>query len=183
MRPTIKILEEELKEKVVNEAFEVLEEIGFFVENEEAIEILQKAGIKVDKKNQRAKIPRDMIKKSLKTAPSSITLYDRDGKETSKLEGDNICFDPGSAALQVLDAETNDIRLGLSKDFIEFSKVVDQLEHIHAQSTSIICSDVPDVVQDRYRLYLCLIHSTKPIVTGTFLKESFGIMKDMLVSI
>ncbi|MHA1121970.1 MAG: trimethylamine methyltransferase family protein, partial [Candidatus Heimdallarchaeota archaeon] len=60
MRPTIKILEEELKEKVVNEAFEVLEEIGFFVENEEAIEILQKAGIKVDKKNQRAKIPRDM---------------------------------------------------------------------------------------------------------------------------
>lgn len=183
MRPTIKILEEELKEKVVNEAFEILEEIGFFVENEEAIEILQKAGIKVDKKNQRAKIPRDMVKKSLKTAPSSITLYDRDGKETSKLEGDNICFDPGSAALQVLDAETNDIRLGLSKDFIEFSKVVDQLENIHAQSTSIICSDVPEEVQDRYRLYLGLIHSKKPIVTGTFLKESFGIMKDMLVSI
>ena len=66
MRPTIKILEEELKEKVVNEAFEILEEIGFFVENEEASEILQKAGIKIDKK-KKAKIPRDLIKKSLKT--------------------------------------------------------------------------------------------------------------------
>jgi len=183
MRPTIKILEEELKEKVVNEAMEILEEIGFFVENEDAIEILKYAGIAVDKKTRNAKIPRDIVKKSLKTAPSSITLYDRDGKEVVKLEKDNICFDPGSAALQVLDSETNDIRLGVSKDFIEFTKVVDQLENIQAQSTSIICSDVPEAIQDRFRLYINLIYSKKPIVTGTFLKKSFHVMKDMLVSI
>ncbi|MEE9410383.1 MAG: trimethylamine methyltransferase family protein, partial [Candidatus Heimdallarchaeota archaeon] len=183
MRPTIKILEEELKEKVVTESIEILEEIGFFVENDEAIQILQNEGISVDLNNRRAKIPPDLIKKSLKTAPSSITLYDREGREVTKLEGDNICFDPGSAALNVLDANTNEIRTAVSKDFIDFTKVVEQLEHIHAHSTAIICSDVPEEVGDRYRLYLALIYSKKPIVTGTFTKESFEIMKDMLVSI
>ena len=183
MRPVINILEEELKEKVVVEAIEILEEIGFFVENHEALEILQKEGISVDIEKRRAKLPADLIKKSLKSAPSSIFLYDREGREVTKLEGDNVCFDPGSAALNVLDPETNEIRSAITKDFIDFTKVVEQLEYIHAQSTAIICSDVPEQVGDRYRLYLALIYSKKPIVTGTFAKESFEIMKDMLVSI
>ena len=183
MRPTINILEEELKEKVVIEAMEILEEIGFFVENDEAMQILQKEGLNVDKINRRVKIPPDLIKKSLKTAPSSIPIYDRDGNLVTKLEGDNICFDPGSAALNVLDPETNEIRSAVSKDFVDFTKVVDQLEHIHAQSTAIICSDVPEEIGDRYRLLISLIYSNKPIVTGTFAKESFEVMKDMLVAI
>ena len=183
MRPNIKILEDEIKEKVFVEAMEILEEIGFFVENQEAIEILQEAGLNVDVEKRRVKLPPDLVKKSLKSAPSSITLFDREGEEVTKLEGDNICFDPGSAALNVLDSETNKIRTAVTKDFIDFTKVVEQLEYIHAQSTAIICSDVPEEVGDRYRLYLALIYSKKPIVTGTFAKESFEIMKDMLVAV
>ncbi|MHA1445302.1 MAG: trimethylamine methyltransferase family protein [Candidatus Heimdallarchaeaceae archaeon] len=183
MRPTINILEEELKEKVVLEAMEILDELGFFVENDEALQILQNEGLNVDTINRRVKIPPDLIKKSLKTAPSSIPLYDREGNLVTKLEGDNICFDPGSAALNVLDPETNEIRSAVTKDFVDFTKVVDQLEHIHAQSTAIICSDVPEEIGDRYRLLISLIYSNKPVVTGTFAKESFEVMKNMLVAV
>jgi len=183
MRPTISILDKEMKEKVFTEALEILEEIGFFVENQEAITILQNAGLNVDLEKQKVKIPTDVVKKALSTAPSSIKLFDREGKEVANLGGDNICFDPGSAALSVLDTKTNEIRSAVSKDFIDFTKVVDQLEYIQAQSTAITCSDVPDVVGDRYRLYIALIYSKKPVVTGTFVKESFEVMKNMLVSI
>ncbi|NPD87528.1 MAG: hypothetical protein HGN29_02325 [Asgard group archaeon] len=183
MRPNISILEDDIKEKVFVEAMEILEEIGFFVENQEALEILQEAGLNVDVEKRRVKLPPDLVKKSLQSAPSSITLFDREGKEVTKLEGDNICFDPGSAALNVLDPETKKIRTAVTKDFVDFTKVVEQLEHIQAQSTAIICSDVPEEVGDRYRLYLALIYSKKPIVTGTFAKESFEIMKDMLIAV
>ncbi|MHA1345450.1 MAG: trimethylamine methyltransferase family protein [Candidatus Heimdallarchaeaceae archaeon] len=183
MRPIIKILEEDMKEKVVLEAMEILEEIGFFVENNEAVDILQNAGINVNTETQKAFIPRDLVKKSLKTAPQSISLYNREGDLISELGGDNICFDPGSAALNVLDRETNEIRTAVTKDFVDFTKVVDQLEHIHAQSTAISCSDVPEKISDRYRLLIALIFSKKPVVTGTFVKESFEIMKDMLVAV
>ncbi|NHK31310.1 MAG: hypothetical protein FK730_08155 [Asgard group archaeon] len=183
MRPNIAILDETLKKKVVSEAFEILDEIGVYIENKEAIDILNQAGIKTDSKDNRTKLPADIIKKALETAPSIISLYDRDGKEVTKLGENNICFDPGSAALNVLDPETNEIRLGVTKDYIEFTKIVEQLEHIHAQSTSIICSDVPGEIGDRYRLFLALIYSKKPVVTGTFEKKSFENMKDMLVFI
>ncbi len=183
MRPVINILEEEIKEKVVVEAMEILEEMGFFVENDEAILILQNEGIDIDLEGRRAKLPPDLIKKALKSAPSSIPLYDREGGLVTKLEGDNICFDPGSAALNVLDSETNEIRTAITKDFVDFTKVVDQLEHIHAQSTAIVCSDVPEEIGDRYRMLITLLYSSKPIVTGTFVKESFEVMKDMLVAV
>ena len=181
MRPKIGIMEEELKEKVFTEALDVLEEIGVFVENENAINLMRYRGFDVE--NQRVKIPRDMVKKALKTAPSSIPLYDREGNFVVDLEGDNICFDPGSAALNVLDPDTNEIRTAITKDFVDFTKVVEQLEHIHAQSTAIICSDVPTEIGDRYRLLIALIFSKKPIITGTFAKESFEIMKNMLVAV
>ena len=181
MRPTISIMEEELKVKVFIEALEVLEEIGVFVENENAINLMRYRGVDVE--NQRVKIPQDMVKKALKTAPSSIPLYDREGNFVIDLEGENICFDPGSAALNVLDPDTNEIRTAVTKDFVDFTKVVDQLEHIHAQSTAIICSDVPKEIGDRYRLLITLLFSNKPIVTGTFAKESFETMKDMLIAV
>ena len=183
MRPTISVLDKEMKEKVFTEALEILEEIGFFVENQEAITVLQNAGLNVDLEKQKVKIPADVVKIALSTAPAAIKLFDREGKEVANLGGDNICFDPGSAALNVLDTKTNEIRSAVSKDFVDFTKVVDQLEHIQAQSTAITCSDVPDVVGDRYRLYIALIYSKKPVVTGTFVKESFEVMKNMLVSI
>ena len=129
MRPVLNVLEDELKEKVVVEAIEILEEIGFFVENQDAIEILKNEGVKVEQ--NRAIIPRDLVKRALKTAPSSISLFDREGKEVSKLEGDNICFDPGSAALNVLDTETNEIRQAVTKDFIDFTKIVNREAFSH----------------------------------------------------
>jgi trimethylamine--corrinoid protein Co-methyltransferase len=36
---------------------------------------------------------------------------------------------------------------------------------------------------DRYRLYLALLYSSKPVVTGTFAKESFGLMQQMLIAV
>ncbi|MHA1220735.1 MAG: trimethylamine methyltransferase family protein [Candidatus Heimdallarchaeota archaeon] len=183
MRPTISVLDEEIKEKVVVEALEILEELGVFVENKEALELLQQTGIEIDLEKGKVKLPSDMVTKAIESAPSSFKLYDRNGQESAVLGGDNICFDPGSAALNVLDRKTNDIRPGVTKDFVEFTKVVDQLEYIKAQSTAIVCSDVPDVLSDRFRLFISLLFSSKPVITGTFLKESFANMKDMLVSI
>ena len=60
MRPTISILEDELKEKVFIEALEILEEIGVFIENDDALNLLRYRGVDIE--NQRAKIPQDTSK-------------------------------------------------------------------------------------------------------------------------
>ncbi|MHA2324292.1 MAG: trimethylamine methyltransferase family protein, partial [Promethearchaeota archaeon] len=127
-------------------------------------------------------IPSDLIDKSLGTVPNEITLFDRDGSECITLKDGQVHFDPGSAAIFILDEKTKEIREGLSKDFIRFSKVVEKLDFIEAQSTALIYQDIPKEAQDWHRLYLALTNCFKPVVTGTFRKESFSIMKELLLA-
>jgi trimethylamine--corrinoid protein Co-methyltransferase len=183
IRPEFKILRSVTIEGVIKEAKEILHVLGFYLENREALELLDATGAKVDEKSHRVFLPPGMIEKAIETAPSTIRLYDTGGTEVVELGGDTVCFDPGSAALNILDPETKKIRPALTPDFVAFSKVVDQLEHIRAQSTAMICSDVPQGMADSYRLYLALLYSKKPVVTGTFAKESFNLMREMLVAV
>ena len=61
--------------------------------------------------------------------------------------------------------------------------MADGLEHIEAQSTALVVSDVPEAIVDRYRLYVVLRNSPKTIVTGTFSIDGLYDMKDMLAAI
>ncbi|HLF15018.1 MAG TPA: trimethylamine methyltransferase family protein, partial [Bacteroidota bacterium] len=71
----------------------------------------------------------------------------------------------------------------LTADYIHYVKVVDQLPHIASQSTAMIPADVVENVSDSYRLFLSLLYSPKPVVTGTFTIASFEVMKDMLLAV
>ncbi len=180
IRPQIKVLDEDYKNKIFNEAKNILETQGVFVENEDAIELFAKNGI--THKDSRFFIPSDIVDKCLSSVPNEIKLFDREGNEHINLKNDEVHFDPGSAAIFILDVNTGDIREALTEDFIKFSKVVEQLEYIEAQSTAIVYNDVPKIAQDWHRLYIALLNCYKPVITGTFRKESFSIMKEILLS-
>ncbi|MHA2305332.1 MAG: trimethylamine methyltransferase family protein [Candidatus Hodarchaeales archaeon] len=178
LRPKVELLTLEYKEKILSEAKDILHTQGVMIENNEAQELLKEQGVEHD--GFRFFIPDDLVKKLSSYPPSEIKLFDREGKEVVNLSKDNIHFDPGSAAIFIQDLTTGNIREALSTDFIKFTKVVDHLANFSAQSTSIVYSDVPSSAQDWHRLYLALIHSSKPVVTGTFRVESFSIMRKLL---
>ncbi|MHA1913719.1 MAG: trimethylamine methyltransferase family protein [Promethearchaeota archaeon] len=180
IRPQIRVLDEEHKGLILEEAKTILETQGVFIENQQAIAMFDKLGL--NHEDKRYFIPSDLIKKCLDTTPDQIKLFDREGEEHIVLKEDQVHFDPGSAAIFILDESTGEIREGKSEDFIRFSKVVEQLKYIDAQSTALIYQDVPKEAQDWHRLYLALSNCHKPIVTGTFRKESFSIMKEMLLA-
>jgi trimethylamine--corrinoid protein Co-methyltransferase len=125
----------------------------------------------------------DIIDAALRTTPSSVALYDVLGNKTHDLSGYNVYFTPGSAALNILDHTTQEIRKPTTKDYIAYAKVVSRLEHIASQSTAFIPSDVHELVSDSYRLYLSLLYCEKPVVTGAFTVEAFRIMKELQVAV
>lgn len=180
LKPNIRLLDNDHKLKIFNEAKNILENQGIFLENEEARKIFKAQGI--PEKDSRYLIPPDLVDKCLKSVPPEIKLYDRDGRDFLLLSNNNVHFDPGSAAIFLLDENTGEIREAISNDFIRFSKIVEQLQFIDAQSTAIIYQDVPKEAQDWHRLYLALSNCYKPIVTGTFRKESFKIMREILLA-
>ncbi|UCC61894.1 MAG: trimethylamine methyltransferase family protein, partial [Anaerolineae bacterium] len=183
MRPKLKILSDELVEQIIAEGFELLMDPGVRVHNKEALKLLGDAGADVNVDTQIAQIPASIIRRALETAPSEFYLYDLDGEPVVHYGGDSVQFDPGSAAITILDSETQEQRPARTADFVKFVKLVETIPQLDAQSTAMICTDVPEEIGDLYRLYIALNFMRKPIITGAFRKDTWWTMKDMLVAV
>lgn len=181
--PRVAWFSENARRKIVDDAKRILSEVGVFVENEEASAMLDGAGCRVEKSTRRVKIPAAVVEKAVESAPSRVVLYDRRGEPAMDLGGDRVHFNPGSAALRIYDAREARARDAVTADLVRFVTLTDALPHYAAQSTGLISSDVPQDIQDRYRVFVGLRHSSKPIVTGTFKVEAFKVMHEMLAAV
>jgi len=179
--PRVQWFDSSTRNKIVAEALEILEKIGVFVENDEAVDLLSGAGARVE--GERVFIPSYLVEKALGTAPPRILVYDRGGGVAMDIGEDRIHFNPGSAALRIFDPETGDARAADTSDVVRFATLIDALPNYAAQSTGLIPSDVPEEIADRYRLYLALTSCSKPVVTGTFKVEAFRVMHEMLSAV
>ena len=182
MRPKVHFLSDKVIQQIIDEAFQVLMDPGIQIHNQEGLELLAEAGAQVDFEKQVARIPEELARKALETRPSEFHLYNLAGEPVVHYGGDSVHFDPGSAALMLLDSETQKTRNPTTADFVKFVKLVETLPQIDAQSTAFIPADVPIGISDLYRLYLALNYMNKPIITGAFEKDTWWYMKDMLVA-
>jgi trimethylamine--corrinoid protein Co-methyltransferase len=182
-RPMLKFLSDSVIERIISEARDILCKLGIEIHNNPVLSMLHEHGARVDVKKNHVLLTNEIIDAALETTPSSVRLYDVLGRETHDLSGYNVYFTPGSAALNILDRNTQEIRKPTTKDYIEYTQVVSHLEHITSQSTAFIPADVHEHISDSYRLYLSLLYCTKPVVTGAFTAEAFNIMKEMQVAV
>ena len=183
MRPKIRFLKDELIAKIISEAKEILCTLGMEIHNNKILSMLSDFGAKIDFDKSHVVFTEDLINKSLETVPRSFKLYDVNGKQTHNFSGYNIHFTPGSAALNILDHQSKKMRKPVTKDYIDYVKIINQLKNIASQSTALIPSDVHEKISDSYRLFLSLLYSEKPVVTGTFTIESFEVMKNFLLTV
>ena len=79
MQPRLSLLTEDLIERIVDEAYQLLLKPGIKVQNEEARKLLADAGALVDEETLVAKIPAQIVKAALNTVPRKFYLYDYDG--------------------------------------------------------------------------------------------------------
>lgn len=183
MRPRLRFLDDELIDRIVDEARTVLVEIGVEIQDDEAKALLADHGASVDGADGRVRITSEMVERALQTAPSSFELFDVLGQRTHDFSGADIHFTPASSAIQVLDGTTGQARAPVTADYLTYAKVVAGLPGIHAQSTAFIPSDVDQKISDAYRLFLSLSICEKPVVTGTFSVEGFALMLDLLLAV
>lgn len=183
MRPTLRMLSESLVEQIIAEGMALLRTPGVRVHNEEARRLLAEAGAEVNQARLVARIPEQLVLRALETTAHEFDLYSFDGRPAVHYGGDQVHFDPGSAALAILDPETNRQRVPTTADFVRLVKLVEQLPQIDAQSTAMVCGDVVAEIGDLYRLYLALNFIRKPIVTGAFRTDTWWVMKQMLAAV
>lgn len=180
MQPTLKLLDRDLLTRILDEAFQLLLEPGVKVQSAEARQLLAGAGAQVDEANQVARLPEAVVRQALETVPGQFHLYNRAGEPAVQYGGDVVQFDPGSSGVHILDPDTLEHRPSYTPDLVRLIKVAEMLPQYDAQSTAVVCNEVPKEIGDLYRLYLVLLHSAKPVVTGAFSTRTTQLMFDML---
>ncbi|MGB9718133.1 MAG: trimethylamine methyltransferase family protein [Thermoproteota archaeon] len=164
-------------EEVHGAALQVLQEVGVVFESVEALQVLKSNGAEV--RGSVAHIPEELVKDCLKKAPSSISLYDLDGRISCRLGGDEVFFNPGSTASWYID-ENGVRRRPFYRDMVVFSRVVEKLPFLHMQSTALVVQDVEEDLRAVSRLQAVLEASRKPVVTGVFKEDDFERMTSLL---
>ncbi|MCP4548541.1 MAG: hypothetical protein GY835_18955 [bacterium] len=181
MQPKLRFLTDELIERIISEAREVLCRLGMEIHNPELVSLLLEHGAKVE--GERILFDENLIDNALRTAPAEFNLYDTAGEMTHLLGGDRVHFTPASAAISILDHGAQTARKPVTADYVRYAKLMRGLPNIASQSTAFVTADVPELISDSYRLYLNLLHCEKPVVTGAFTSEGFRIMHDLQIAV
>ena len=153
-------------ERLHEATLHVLERTGLIMEEPEALELLRRAGAQVD--GTRVRMPGALVERALDSAPNSVTLYDRNGREACRLEGYRTFFGPGSDCMFCLDHRTSLRRRAVLRDVVEAATVVDACENYDFAMSVFSPSDATPELLDRYQMEAMLTSTVKPIVFVTF---------------
>ena len=169
MRPTLNVIDEDLIVRILDEARRILSETGMEIRGTKLRKRLLDHGLPTDGSGDRILFPADVVDKAIETAPSSFTLYDRDGVPHAELGGWNVNFVPGSSGLKILDHRSGKTRLANSTDFVEYVRLADGMEHLGYLATAFSTNqDIEPQVSDAWRLYMTLVNSKRPVASGAF---------------
>jgi trimethylamine--corrinoid protein Co-methyltransferase len=180
MRPHLQVLEPPLISSIVDEAKRLLDEVGMEIRGPRLRERLLAEGLP-QTRDGRVRFPPDVVERAIASAPSGFKLFDRDGIERADIGGDRVHFVPGSSGLKVLDHRTGEARLADTKDFTEYVRLGDSLEHIPYLATAFSTNnDIEAQVSDAWRLYLVLTNTKRPVVSGAFTEHGVERMVEMM---
>ncbi len=180
MQPKLELLSSELTSRILDEAYQLMMNPGIRVLSAQARQLLAGAGAQVGETSNVARIPEAVIRTAVETTPKVFHLYDRLGERTVTYGGNSVQFDPGSCSVNVLDPDTLTHKPAHTRDLVRLVKVAEMLPQYEAQSTAVVCDDVPKEIGDLYRLYVVLMHSVKAVVTGAFSIKTLETMIDMV---
>jgi len=183
MRPRIRFLTDDLIKQILEEAYRLLETKGINLNHDLLLGRFADIGCRVDIDKKWVWFERDIIESSIQSAPRGVKLWNIAGTECCDLSGDNVHFTPGSAAIKILDYETNRMRPATTEDMLLYGRLAEQLGQIDYSSTALVPSDVPERIGDSVRLYALLKTTSKPICTGAFSIEGFDVMRDLQLAV
>lgn len=171
-------LAEEQMQEIHSASLSILEDIGALVHHDEAIALLKKAGAYIEDGN-RVYLPSSLVEWAIRTAPSRICVYDRNGIPAMFLEGYNSYFGTGSDCPSILDTFTGEKRRFLYKDVEQAVTLVDYLSNIDFVMSMGLISDVNKETSYQHEYAVMLRNTTKPQTITAADKESLDDIAEM----
>jgi trimethylamine:corrinoid methyltransferase-like protein len=144
--------------------FELLDQRGVKMDHPQVLQLLRKAGAKVDDDTKMVRFPKAFLEKQLRQAPKRITLAGR--TDRNKLEipcpDGTFCTRTNTGGQSWIELETGKYRPVTAADVAIWARLADRLEYINFCAFP-VPSDVPAATVDVHALSLMLQNIEKHI--------------------
>ena len=162
--PQLNVLTRDQCEEILLSAQEVLARTGVTVLDDEAREVMKKAGCWID--GVKVKIPSGVVRRALQSVPNRVTLCNsRTGSRDVLLESNNAYFGTGSDTPYTIDPYSGDRVRSTRESVGRACKVIDALPNLDFVMSLGIVQDVSALVSDRWQFEAQVLNTSKPIVT------------------
>jgi len=154
--------------EIYHSALRLLASTGVVVHNETALTILEQNGAQV--RGNRAFIPAFMVERALVTAPTSFTIYSREGDPAKDvlIAPFHPHYGPSATASHTIDPRTGERRLYVRQDAAETARVCDALPNIDYAASMGTVSDVKPDLADVYEFATMIAYTGKPIMGWSY---------------
>ncbi len=163
-----KPLTEESIHRVHQTAMRVIEEVGFEVNSEIALQLFKQAGAWVDQEKSLVRLPQKRAMEFIEMAPSEVRLCGQDEKHDAILGGNHVYTGTGGTALYVYHPDSSQKLLATLDDLKRIAKLVDGLDNIHLFLLPTYPNELPVEQVDVNRFFAGLDNTTKHIMGGVY---------------
>jgi trimethylamine--corrinoid protein Co-methyltransferase len=166
LRPPYDWLGPEEVERIHEASLHILENVGLDFLDDEALDIWQRAGAKVDRPSRHAWLDRGLILEALATAPASFRWRARNPAHNVVIGGDAIAFGPCGGMVYVADLDRGR-RTGTMNDYEKLLKLSQSCHALHfAAWEQVTAQDVPVNVRHLHRVRAGLTLTDKVVMEG-----------------
>jgi len=171
----LKFLDKDEENLVHEKSIECLDELGVAIHSPSVLKMLEDNGVKVNYKNNVAKIPEELINEALKKASKNIRLGARDPKHDLQLPVETYPYiSTGGVTVNMHDFETGEERDATRKDLADFARLADFLDTIDAFWPIVTVKDVPPNAHMVHELWVSLQNTSKHIL-GSLGSATLGV--------
>lgn len=144
---------------------EVLEKTGLYIGSDEAMDILEGGGARVDRTDKIARIPPYLVEEAVRSAPSKIVLHGRDSKHDICLEGKRVHFCTFGQGVSVMDLAGN-VRGSVKRDVGDAALLTDAMEEVDVCERSLAAGDMPNETAPLHEAEVVFANTSKHTIFG-----------------
>jgi len=154
--------------KIDRTVMRVIEEVGFEVNSEAALNLFEQAGAWVDREERRVRLPQAKARKLVGMAPPEVRLCGQEEKHDIFLGGNRVYTGTGGTALYIYEPTTKQKRLANLEDLKRIARLVNRLDNIHLFMLPTYPNELPIEQVDVNRFFAGLDNTTKHIMGGVY---------------
>lgn len=178
--PKIRLLTQKDKEWIDERSLSILETVGIQFGSEKALDILEGAGCHVNRDDQSARIPSQVVEDAMQLPPSEIFLAAPDPANDFLTGGDKLYYSSAGQSPWFRDLETRERRQSTSQDLTLCTQFIEATNEISEYTAMVLPTDVHPTIRGLKSLQIVLQNSTKHFMTGAGDLEILPFMKAML---